>query len=98
MAWSGKTFNNPEYMNRTLSQFAMAEVFHPTDDSDLYVLRKLLLARKMKRSAYDATTKYHARKMTDPLARRTVLAAANSAPGTTRLQDLQNVVAWIESL
>lgn len=97
MAWSPKTFNNPEFMNSSLTPI-VGPAFDVMDSANLFVLGKLLRARKTKRSlGFDGTTNYHAKKMTDTGANKTVLAGKN-ATGPTSLADLKNVVAWIDSI
>ena len=102
MAHSPHTFNNPEYMNTVLTTpvYGTTNVFHANDSSNLYVLRKLLIARKSKRAfKYDASTTYHEKKMVaDPPSKKTVLASNNPVQQTQLRRPLKNVVVWIESL
>jgi hypothetical protein len=103
MAWSPETFNNPEFMNKTLTKqiYGQTNVFNVHDSSNLYVLRKLLGARQLKRSMqFDGTEQYAEKKMGNAAGQpvnKTVIASYNPT-GNTNLDQLKNVVAWIDSL
>jgi len=98
VALSPGTFNNPEFMNRTLTKqiFGQTNVFNENDSSNLYVLRKLLGARQLKRTRFDGTESYAAKKMVAG-AGKTVLASHNPTVNTG-VNQLKNVVAWIDRL
>jgi Family of unknown function (DUF5636) len=100
MAWSANTYNNPEVFNASFNTGIAGVPFQTADTSNLYVLCKLLGARRRKRAlgGYDASDKYHGLKMTDTGAGKTVLAGMNQTAGPTPLSNLKHVVAWIDSL
>jgi Family of unknown function (DUF5636) len=98
-AWTVSTFNAPEDMNTALTKFMMGAQFKEQDPSNLFVLRKLLKARQVKRESggYDGgTDKYSTKKLVDGNA-KTILAGRHSV-GATNLSDLKHIVVWIESL
>ena len=99
VAVSPGTFNNPEFMNKTLTKqiYGQTNVFNVNDSSNLYVLRKLLGARQAKRSMnFDGKDRYAAKKLVAG-AGKTVLASNNPAVNTG-LNELKHVVAWIDRL
>ncbi len=90
-------------MNTTLTKqiYGQTNVFDVNNSSNLYVLRRLLGARQGKRMKYDGTENYAAKKIPpkagQAIANKTVLAGYNPT-GNTALDQLKNVVAWIDSL
>jgi hypothetical protein len=99
IAWTNTTFNGPEKMTAELTRKIYGEDKEQFDNpSNLYVLRKLLIARQGKRNrTYDASEKYHAKKMIKTGASKTILAGGAEAK-LTHLNELNNVVVWLNTL
>lgn len=99
LAWCSKTFNSPEFMNACLMNTnGNGMDLDEQNMSNLFVLRRLLKKRALKRQkSYDNNDNYAQKKILEAKGNKTILSGGMNT-GTMNLSDLKQAVIWIDSL